>query len=63
MPAVMHKPFVGADCDRTWSFGTRVLWYAVWIKAYPLSAVHIRYVSPDGAPVGSGFLIDLVSGE
>ncbi len=61
MAAVHHPPFIGADCAAYMTLETRVHWYAIWIKAYPLSTIHFRHLLPDGKPSGKSFMVDPVS--
>lgn len=60
MGATAQPPFIGADCRSWMHFDTRVRWYAIWIKAYPLSVIHVRHLEPDGSFTGRGFLIEPV---
>jgi hypothetical protein len=46
-------PFVGAYISSDMSFENRVHWYAIWIKAYPMSSIHIQFTDRR-----TGFIIE-----
>lgn len=40
----IHIPaYVGATVQETMPFEARVNWYAIWIKAYPVSNIHFKF--------------------